>query len=98
MLRHAAADKAVATAVGEGLFVAAAAVDFVYYTYGDTIEELRDHVAANWRSTRISDEIVARTRRVLERASGQARPRVIDTSGSRRCAAPPARHLLWPEP
>ena len=78
VLRHGAADKAIATAVGAGLVDAAAAVDFVYYTYGDTIEELRDHIAANWRSTRISDGTVARTLRVLEWTSGPVRPRVVE--------------------
>ena len=76
--RHAAADMAVATVIGEGFYAVTAAVDFSYYTYGDSIEELRAHVAATWRSSRISDETVARARRVLERVSAPVRPRVVE--------------------
>src|SRR5689334_18393776 len=51
--RHAAASAAVATAIGDGLFREMTSMEFVFTTYGDTIEELRDHVEANWRNTRI---------------------------------------------
>ena len=76
--RHTAADIAVTTAIGEGLYAVTSMVDFSYYTYGDSIEELRDHIAATWRSSRISDETVARTRRLVARASAPPRPRVVE--------------------
>jgi hypothetical protein len=76
--RHAMADAALPAAVQEGLFEVSARAEFVYYTYGDTIEELRDHIAANWRDTRIGDHTVGRARRVLGEASGHLRPRVVE--------------------
>jgi len=47
--RHAAAETALTTVVDAGLFDVANIVDFKFYTYGDTIEELRDYIAENWR-------------------------------------------------
>ena len=76
--RHTAADIAVTTAIGEGLYAVTSMVDFSYHTYGDSIEELRDHIAATWRSSRISEETVGRTRRVMERLSAPVRPRVTE--------------------
>src|ERR1051325_9401445 len=63
--RHAAADAAVRTAVDDGLFDVERAVDFDFYTYGDSIEELRDHIVENWRDAQIDDDVVQRTRRAL---------------------------------
>src|SRR5262245_45540481 len=74
-LRHRKASEAVELAVADRLFAATAAVDFVFYTIGDTIDELRDHVAATWRTTRIGDEVVRRTREVAG-ATPEAKPRV----------------------
>jgi len=74
-LRHAAAGVALATAIDEGLFVVDHAVVFTFYTYGNTIEELRDYVVENWRDGRIDDETVERTRAASHQASG-IRPRV----------------------
>jgi hypothetical protein len=54
------------------------AANAIYYTYGDTIEELRDHVAANWRDTRIGADIVERARRVLVENSRHVLPRVVE--------------------
>ena len=76
--RHADAERALATALDEGLFRVVTAVDFVFHTYGDTIEELRDHVAANWRDSRISDAIVESARSVPAAARGRRRPRVVE--------------------
>lgn len=74
-LRHAAADAALAAAVDEGLFAVDHNLVFTFYTYGDTIEELRDYVVENWKEGRIDDETVDRTREALRHASG-IRPRI----------------------
>ena len=73
--RHAAAGAAMVAAVDEGLFVVERAVDFTFHTFGDTIEELREFIAENWRDARIDEETVARTREALRGAPG-TRPRV----------------------
>jgi hypothetical protein len=74
-LRHAAAGVALAATIDEGLFVIDYASVFTFYTYGDTIEELREYVEENWREGRIDDETVRRTREVL-RDGPAARPRI----------------------
>ena len=47
--RHAAADAAVADVVGAGLFTVADTYVFDFYTYADSIAELREHIEENWR-------------------------------------------------
>ena len=47
-LRHAAAGVALAAAINEGLFAVDRALVFTFYTYGDSIEELRDYVVENF--------------------------------------------------
>jgi len=74
-LRHAAAGAALAAVVDKGLFAVDHALMFTFYTYGDTIEELRDYVVENWRDGRIDDETVDRTREALRHATG-IRPRI----------------------
>ena len=76
--RHAAADAAARTAVDDGWFAIDAVARFNFYTYGDTIDELRDYIVANWRSARFSDETMARTRRALSLAPAGTRPRVLE--------------------
>jgi hypothetical protein len=73
--RHAAAGAAISAAIDEGLFAAERGVDFTFYTYGDTIEELRDYIVENWRNARIDEETIDRTREALRDAPG-TRPRV----------------------
>ncbi len=73
-LRHAAAGTALATAVAAGLFAVDSAIDFTFYTYGDSIDELRDYIVANWKNARIDDAVVHRTRDALRDAPG-TRPR-----------------------
>jgi len=73
-LRHAAAGVALATVIDEGLFAIDRTTTFTFYTYGDGIEELREHVEAHWRNARIDDRTVERTRQALRDAAG-ARPR-----------------------
>ncbi len=58
-----------------GLFAVDREVEFTFYTYGDTIEELRDYIQENWRGGRIDDAVVLRTRAALREAPG-IRPRV----------------------
>jgi hypothetical protein len=74
-LRHGAAAAALATVLDAGLFTVDRAVEFTFYTYGDTIEELRDYIVENWRNGRIEDTVVRRTRDALRDAPG-TRPRV----------------------
>jgi hypothetical protein len=94
--RHAAADAALAAVVAGGLFRVQHAIAFDFYTYGDSIEELRDYVAEEWRDSRIAADVVARARAALECAPGgrvRLRERVhaarydvrrIDTAAARR--------------
>ena len=72
--RHAAADAAVAEVLDAGLLTVERRREFTFYTYADSIEELRDHVAATWRNARIGDAVVQRARQALAGAPG-ARPR-----------------------
>jgi hypothetical protein len=74
-LRHGAAAAALATVLDAGLFAVDRAVEFTFYTYGDTIEELRDYIEENWRNGRIEETVVRRTRDALRDAPG-TRPRV----------------------
>jgi hypothetical protein len=74
--RHAAADRALAAAIKAGLFEAVASADFLFCTYGDTIEELRDHIGTNWRDSRISDGTVATARSLA--AHGRLRASVTE--------------------
>ncbi len=73
--RHAAAGAALATVLDAGLFAVDRVVEFTFYTYGDTIEELREYIAENWRNGRIDETVVRRTRDALRDAPG-TRPRV----------------------
>ena len=73
-LRHTAAGAALSTAIDEGLFTAAATVEFEFLTYGDTIEELRDYIVDTWRDARIDRKTVARTRDVLRAGAAGTRP------------------------
>lgn len=76
-LRHAAAGVALAAAVNDGLFTVERSLDFTFYTYGDTIDELRDYIVDNWRNARIDDDTVKRTRQALRDRPG-AKPRVLE--------------------
>jgi hypothetical protein len=68
--RHAAADAALAAVAADGLFAVQREISFDFYTYGDSIEELRDYVADEWRDSRIAADVVARARAALECAPG----------------------------
>jgi hypothetical protein len=75
-LRHAAAGVALATAIQERLLVVDREIVFDFYTYGDSIEELRDYVVENWREGQIDDETVERTRQLVRDAPPGTRPRL----------------------
>jgi hypothetical protein len=75
-VRHAAATTALSTAISEGLFTVTRTVDFEFYTYGDTIGELRDYVAETYKDARITGETVLRARQELLTTPGGVRPRV----------------------
>jgi hypothetical protein len=75
-LRHAAADAAIAAALHERIFVAEGSMVFTFYTYGDTVDELREYVEKNWRNARIGGRTIERTREALGGAPPGTRPRV----------------------
>jgi hypothetical protein len=75
-VRHAAATTALSTAISEGLFTVTRTVDFEFYTYGDTIGELRDYVAETYKDARITGETVLRAQQELLTTPGGVRPRV----------------------
>lgn len=81
--RHAAAADAIASAVADRLFSIAATTTFDFFTYGDSIEELRDYILENWRDTAIAGDTIERTRAVA-RASPGVRPRVREHVEARR--------------
>ena len=58
--RHAAAEEALRTVLADGLFRAEGEQEFWFLTYGDSIDELRKHVHASWRDSRIGDALVER--------------------------------------
>src|SRR3954452_13379247 len=74
-LRHAAAGDALTSVVDAGFFVVERSFEFDFYTYADTIEELREYVEQNWLHARIDGAIVRRTNEALFGAPG-VRPRV----------------------
>ena len=75
--RHAAADAALKTVLGDGVFTVEASGVFQFFTYADSIDELNDHVRKTWRSARIEDPVVGRARAALRDTVG-TRPRVCE--------------------
>jgi hypothetical protein len=61
-LRHAAAGAALARSIDEGWFAVDGAREFTFYSYGDSIDELREYVVDNWRDADIDAAVVARAR------------------------------------
>ena len=76
--RHAAAGGAISTVVDTGWFEVDGRRTFEFFTYGDTIEELRDYVYENWRDARIADATVTRARAALRDAPRGTRPSVLE--------------------
>ena len=64
--RHAAADAALARVLDAGLFAVEREGEFWFWTYGDTIDELRDHVHSSWQHTRVGDPLIARARAAVQ--------------------------------
>lgn len=58
--RHAAAEAALATVLAAGLFRVDDEREFWFLTHGDSIDELREHVHASWRDSRVGDALAAR--------------------------------------
>src|SRR5438093_982405 len=77
-LRHAAASRALAAVVHDALFDMVTALDFDFFTYGDTIEELQEYIVENWRNARIDDETMERARDAIHGAAAGVRPRVLE--------------------
>lgn len=75
--RHAAAEAALARALAAGLFRVARERTFWFLTYGDSIEELRDHVHATWRDSRVPDTLVDRANDA-RRANPALIPRIAE--------------------
>jgi hypothetical protein len=73
--RHAAAARALTRSVATHLFTVERTLTFDFFTYGDSIDELRDYIAENWREARIGNAAVERARDALRDAPG-VRPRV----------------------
>jgi hypothetical protein len=69
--RHQAATDALATVVSRGWFACEEAADFAFFTHADSIDELRDYIAENWRDTTIDAATVARARAALDRRPGE---------------------------
>jgi hypothetical protein len=73
--RHTAAANALAQSLAARLFALERTLTFDFFTYGDSIDELRDYIADNWREARIRTDAVERTRDALRDARG-VKPRV----------------------
>jgi hypothetical protein len=73
-LRHAAAGVALGAVIDEGLFTVEGSATFAFYTYADSIDELREYIEENWKNAKIDDATVDCTRQAL-RARPGARPR-----------------------
>jgi hypothetical protein len=87
-LRHAAAGVALAAVIQEQRFAVERMFDFIFHTYGDTLDELREYIAENWRAARIDEDTAERTRAALRAAPG-AKPRVRETVSITRLRALP---------
>ena len=62
--RHAAADRAIATAIAQGTLSQDAMDVFVFSRYCESLDELADYVNAKW-TTRFDDETRAKARRMV---------------------------------
>src|ERR1700730_2867338 len=75
--RHAAATAALSVVVEEGLLAVESAMEFAFYTYADSLDELATYITENWRNARIDEETLTQTRQVL-RADSREIPRVCE--------------------
>jgi hypothetical protein len=70
-VRHRAAAAALAQTVDDRLFGIERTIDFDFFTYGDTIEELRDYVLDEWKDAHIDPAVVGRAVQVLRATPGR---------------------------
>lgn len=73
--RHQAATDAVAAAVRDGLFTLDDTTEFAFSVYGDTLDELQQHIHDDWCEGHIGDATFARAQAILRTTPG-TRPRV----------------------
>jgi len=68
--RYEAADAALGLAIARGLVRVHDERMFAFNRYASTPEELRDHIAAKWRQTRMDEATCRRARTMLTRHAG----------------------------
>lgn len=77
LLRHQAATDAIEAALTEGLYAREDATTFLFHTWADSVEELRDYILTCWRDTAIAETTLARARaRMTPGARLSARERI----------------------
>jgi hypothetical protein len=59
-LRHLAADAAVRAVCGDGSFGIESELEFPFFRYPSSLDELREYIATKWQHTRLSDATYAR--------------------------------------
>ena len=70
--RHMSADAAVVACVSAEVFNQAAATDFIFRTYADTVEELLNYLDAKWKQLHFGAADLSRARDYLARGDGNA--------------------------
>jgi hypothetical protein len=73
--RHQAATDAVAAAVRDRLFTVADTAEFDFSVYGDTLDELQQHIHEDWCEGHIGEVTFAKAQALVRAAPGR-RPRV----------------------
>jgi hypothetical protein len=86
--RHMAADAAVETCLSAGVFTRAAATDFTFRTYANTVEELLNYLAMKWKQLHFATADLSRARDLLARREGQAVVVTERVSAARLTARP----------
>ena len=81
--RHQEATDAIASVVRERLFTVDDEMEFEFSTYGETLEELQEHILEDRRESRIGDDTMVRAQALLDNATG-VRPRVRERVSASR--------------
>ena len=81
--RHQAATDAITSVLRERLYTKDDEMEFEFSTYAETLEELQDHIVADWRESRIGDDTMAHARALLRDAPG-VKPRVRERVSASR--------------
>lgn len=68
--RHAAADAAVREVVARELFTVEDELQFLFYRYPDSADELRDYIATKWQHTHMDEATHARAVEMLRANAG----------------------------